>query len=68
MEANTVAPAPGLWRRVFRVIQMVEMSSGELQDLRIGALERRIIALEKALRGPAAASSDASATAIRPPS
>ena len=68
MEASTVAPAPGFWRRAWSVIQAVEMSSGELQDLRIGALERRIIALEKALRGPAAASSDASATATRAPS
>ena len=60
MEASTVAPAPGFWRRAWSVIQAVEMSSGEYQDLRIDALERRIVELEKAMRARVSAPSSAS--------
>lgn len=65
MEAKVVAPTPGLWRRVFSVIQAVEMSSGEYQDLRIDALERRVAKLEKALRSGASAQSDASGAPVQ---
>ena len=65
MEARAVAPTPGLWRRVFRVVQAVEMSSGECQDLRIDALERRVAELEMALRSRASASSEASSTSLQ---
>jgi hypothetical protein len=65
MEARAVAPTPGLWRRVFEVIQAVEMSSGECQDLRIDALERRVAELETALRSGASASSEASSTSVQ---
>ena len=65
MEAKVVAPAPGLWRRVFSVIQAVEMSSGEYQDLRLDALERRVVELEKALRSRAPASSELSGIPVQ---
>jgi hypothetical protein len=47
MQASTAAP--GLWRRIWNILQAVEMSSGEHQDRRIERLERRVAALEQRL-------------------
>lgn len=55
MQTNAVAPTPGFWRRVGSVMRTVEMSSGEIQDLRVDALERRVARLEKTLQSRASA-------------
>src|SRR5262245_60297752 len=54
--ANTVAPAAkrGIWHQLWSFIQACEMSAAEYQDLRIGALERRVAELQKELREHAA--------------
>jgi len=49
MEASPGARPPGLWRRMWNILQVVEMSSVEHQDRRIERLERRVVALEKTL-------------------
>lgn len=58
MQTNAVAPTPGFWRRAWNVMRTVEMSSGEIQDLRVDALERRVARLEKTLQSRASAASE----------
>ena len=53
----TLAPTPGIWRRLWRFIQACEMSTAEYRDLRIEALERRVAGLQNALQERAAAAS-----------
>lgn len=65
MEATTAAAAPGFWRRMWNTIQVVEMSSGEHQDLRIDRLERRVAALEKMLQADATTPSELSGIPVQ---
>ena len=59
------APASGLWRRLWRFIEACEISSAEHHDLRIDALERRVAALQQALRAHAGPDHDAAAKFAR---
>jgi hypothetical protein len=67
MTANTAAPAPamGIWRRLWSIIQAAEMSSAEYQDRRIDALERLGAKLQKKLPERASAPSETLGTPVQ---
>ncbi len=55
MTATTTAPTqrPGFWLQLWRFLQAASMSSGEYQEDRIDALERRVAELQRQVRDQA---------------
>jgi hypothetical protein len=57
-DTGALAPASGIWRRLWSFIQACEMSTAEYHDLRVEALERRVAELQKELQPRASAPSN----------